>query len=259
MKKILLGAVAAATVAAPAYADTTGHVDFSYQTANLEYDSGNDYDIDGWRLGGAVITPLSGAWSLQLDAAHNSSTWDDSDYDYSFSSTTAHAIYNGGSWRVGGFAGFGEVYGQTLYTIGGEGQWNASNFSIDGQLAYGSTSDGYDYDVTDVRVGGDYFFSPNLALNGSISSTEIGYSSGETQIVGVGFGLAYRLADSPISFEGGYRFEDWDYNGGGEGEANIFRVGVSFDFGTGSLQERVQEGASFNDANALTEIFSRWD
>lgn len=260
MKKILWGAAAALAVAAPAAnAETTGHVDFSYQTANLEYDGGSDYDIDGWRLGGAVITPLSDAWSVQFDAAHQTATYDNSDYDNGYSAATAHALYNGGSWRAGGFGGFSSIYGQTLYMLGGEGQWNHSNFSLDGSLTYGATSDGYDYEMWDVRIGGDYFLSPDFALNGAISNTTLEYSSGETDVTGLELGAAYRFANSPFSVEGGYRYEQWEYDGGSEADANIFRIGVSFDFGSGSLQERVQEGASFNNAISIADIYSRWD
>ncbi len=259
MKKILLGAMAAAAVAAPAHADTSGHIDLSYQSSNVDYSGGGDDDIDGWRLGGSVITPLSDAWSIQFDAGHQTSTYDNSDYDNGYSSATAHALYNGDGWRAGGFAGFGSVYGQTMYLLGGEGQWNTSNFSFDGALTYGATSDGYDYEVWDVRVGGDYFFTPDFALNGSLSSTQLEYCCGDTDIFAVGIGAAYRFANSPFSIEGGYRHEEWEYSGGGDADANVFRLGVSFDFGSGSLQERVQQGASFNDSTTLMDVFSRWD
>lgn len=58
--------------------------------------------------------------------------------------------------------------------------------------------------------------------------------------------------------KGGYRHEDWDY-GSSDADADVFHFGVSFDLGTGSLQDRVQNGASFNETTSLMDIFSRWD
>lgn len=257
MKKYLLGAAAALAVGAPsAYADTSGHVDFSYQTANIDWGGGSEDDIDYWDLGGAVVTPLHDGWNLELSANHSNYTWDGSDWDGAATAVSLHAFYRNDSYGLGGYAGFGGIWGATAYMVGGEGQMYLPNATLTGAIQWANTSDYWDYSAWDMRVGGSYFFNDDFAVNGTISYTE--FDDYDTNATGIGIGAEYRFAGSAFSINGSYLNESWDY-GSSDADADVFRIGGSWDFGTGSLKERSQEGASFDSARPFIDVWTRWD
>lgn len=257
MKKYLLGAAAALAVGVPAaQAETTGHLDFSYQTASIDWSSGSDDDVDTWALGGALITPLHGNWNLQFDANHMNYTWNDSDYDAAANNTSAHIVHRTDGHAVGGYVGFGSIWGQTLYMYGLEGQIYMPNATIGGVVQRASSSDYYDYSAWDARVTGSYFMSDQLAFNGSLSYTD--FDDYDTSVTGIGIGAEYRFTNCPWSVNGNYLNESWDY-GSSDADVDLFRIGLSYDFGTGSARERSQEGASFDSARPFVDVWTRWD
>lgn len=257
MKTYLLGAAAVLAVGAPsAYAnDTSGHVDFSYQTANIDWSGGGSDDVDTWDFGGAVLVPMNG-WGLQFNAHHENYNWNSSDYDDAATSATAHVISRNDSYAFGGYAGFGSAYGQTIYMVGLEGQLYMPNVTVDGALQWGDMSDGYDYTAWDARVSGSYFVNDNFAVNGGISYTS--FDDYDDNATDFNIGATYRFTGSGFSVNGSYTNESWDY-GSSDADADIFRVGFSYDFGTDSLKERSQQGASFDNERPFIGVWTRWD
>lgn len=258
MKKTLFGAAAAIAIVAPmgaAHADATGHIDLSYQASNTDFNPGSSYDSNALNIAGAVIMPMAG-WDLQLDASHEDYNYDHSDYDNALTTFDAHAIWRNDAYAFGGYVGLGGVYGQTLYMGGLEGQYYTSNMTFDGALTYAATSDGYNYDLWNARVGGSYFINPNFDINASISYTDWDHYS--DTVTGYGIGAAYRFSGSRFSVSGNYTRENWDY-GSSDADSDVFKFGLSYAFGTDSLQEESQRGASFNNAAPLVDVFSRWD
>lgn len=256
MKNALLGAAAVFAIIAPAaaHADTTGHIDLSYQTANI--DSGIDYDVDAWTLGGALIMPIEGAWNLQFAASHENYTYENSEYDSAATAVTAHGIYRNESYAFGGYAGFGGIYSQTLYMAGVEGQFYLPNATIGGTVSYGATSDAYDYTSWDARVNGSYFFTPQFAANATVAYTS--WDDYDTDVTGLGIGAEYRFSNCPFSVTGNYLHESWEY-GSSDADADVFKLGLTYDFGGLSLQERSQQGASFDGASQFMDVWTRWD
>lgn len=259
MKKTLFGAAAAIAIIAPlgvAHAEGSGHIDLSYQAGNLDYGSGSDYDIDAWNFGGAMIMPMGG-WDLQIDANHENYTWDSSpDYDYAATNVTAHAVLRNDQYAFGGYAGFGGIYSQTLYMVGAEGQWYMNNITLGGSVSYGTTSDAYDESAWDARVMGSYFLNPNFELNATIAYTS--WDDYDDTATGYGIGARYRFDGSRFSVSGNYLRENWDY-GTSDADADVFKVGVSYAFGSDSLQDENQHGASFDSASRFVDVWTRWD
>ena len=132
MKKTLLGAAAAFAIAAPvsAHAEVVGHFDLSYQAADVD-----SSDVDAWTLGGAMIMPLHDGWNVQFDANHENYNWNTSDYDNAATNVTLHGVYRTDSYGIGAYAGFGGIYSQTLYMIGGEGQYYLPNATFGGAIS----------------------------------------------------------------------------------------------------------------------------
>jgi hypothetical protein len=258
MKKTLFGAAAAIAIVAPfgvAHAEGSGHIDLAYTSSNLDYSGGGNSDIDAWTFGGAMIVPMGG-WDLQIDASHENYNWDNSDYDNAATNVTAHAIMRNDQYAIGGYAGFGGIYSQTLYMVGAEGQMYFGNMTLGGAVSYGDTSDGYDYTAWDARINGAYFVNPNFELNATVSWTN--WDDYDDTATGYGVGARYRFDGSRFSVSGNYLRENWDY-GTSDADADVFKVGVSYAFGSDSLQDENQHGASFDAASRFVDVWTRWD
>ncbi|MGE3251857.1 MAG: hypothetical protein AB7J28_16915 [Hyphomonadaceae bacterium] len=255
---LILGAaaLAASVGAAGAAHATTGHVSGSYSTANVEYDGGSEDDIDSWGLSGAFISPAVHGVDVQFSASHENNTWDGSDYDNGQSTVAVWGTHRTGNFGFGGYFGFGNEWSQTVYMYGGEVQFYLPNATIRGVAQHGSMSDAYDYSATDLRVDATWFIMEQLAATLGVSHTD--FDDYDDSATGVHVGGEYRFANSPVSISADYLWEDWDYDPGGA-EGNIFRIAATWDFGTGSLQERSQTGASFGAERQFLDVWTRWD
>ena len=258
MKKTLLGAAAAFAIAAPvsAHADVTGHLDLSYQAANIDWGGGGDSDVNAWTLGGAMIMPLHDGWNLQLDANHENYNWDSSDYDNAATNVTLHGVYRTDNYGIGGYAGFGSIWSQTIYMFGGEGQYYLPNATLGGAISYGAMSDGYDYKAWDARVNGSYFFTPNFAVNATASYTW--WDDYDLDVTGFGIGAEYRFENCPFSIGGNYLRERWEYSSS-DADVDIFKISLTYHFGADTLQAQSQHGASFDAAPRFIDVWTRWD
>lgn len=239
MKKFLLGALAAAAVAAPgvAAADTNAVVGLHY--GNSDYGPG---DFDSYGLNGAFSHDFSGGTFLQMDADLGRI---DAGSDVASSYGALHYGVRNDSYAFGGFVGLEDFFGLSGTSVGLEGQWYASNLVLNGSVGYLDLDDA-NLDFTNVQIDGGYFFTPNLQLTGLIAHTEADYSSGDTDWTTYGIGGEYRFSGSPFSVALNYRTADTDGD-----DVDSWMIGFNFDLGTGSLQERATHGPSLNGASAL--------
>lgn len=248
MKKIFVGAALAAAVAAPgvASADTTGFIDLGIQSNDFDYTSDT---FDSYTLGGAIMHDLSDTMTVQADGRTMHQDWGYGTYSHGYSAV--HLSTDLGGWDVGGFVTFQNYYGDSGLGFGAETRTAFGNLSLDGSVGYVEYDEG-DYDATQWRVGGAYFFSPNFAVTGGVAQTDI---DGD-EISEFSVGGAYQLVNN-VAFTAGYTSTDADNNGGGGWEGDSFTFGVRFNFGGGTLQENTNDGA-WGAATAINDTVSRW-
>lgn len=253
MKKIFVGAALAAAVVAPgvASADTTGSIDLGLETNDFDYTSDT---FEGYTLGGTLTHDLSGGMTIQADGRTTYQDWGYGTYSHGYSAV--HASTDMGGWDVGGFVTLQNYYGDGGLGLGAEARTSFGNFSVDGSLGYVDYDDG-DYNATAWRVGGAYFFSPNLAVTGGASTTSIDTDWGtDYDITEFSLGGAYQFANN-VALTGGYTSTDGDRSTGTDYEGDTFRVGLRFNLGGGSLQENTNDGA-WGAASYINDTMSRW-
>jgi hypothetical protein len=249
MKKILLGAVAAAAALIPnaALADTSGHVAFSYNSLDDDLDSSKE---DYLALGGAVATSLGGNWNLQFDADFGD--MNHSGHTDAFSTVAAHIFTRNDSYALGGFAGFtsDEVNG---YIIGAEGAAYFGNFTLAGAALIGGDREDSDNEISNIGVAGTFFLTDNLALGADANMFEFDFGGSGNSQDGTIYGVnaEYQFAGTGFSIFGGYHISDEDYFGADK-EVDSFTIGGRYNFGTGSLLERDRSGASMLGASQMT-------
>ena len=240
MKKLLMGAAAAAAIAAPgiASADTNAVVGVQYN--NVDYGSGSsDADIYGLN-GGFSHDLMSGV--LQVDGA--SSRVDVSGCCINLGYAAVHYGMRNDSYSFAGNIGTQNFFGFSGLAVGLEGQWFLSNVTFDGSLSYADFSD-VDFEATHVQIDGTYFATPNLGFQGILGYTDTDSSGVDWTTYGVG--MEWRFDNSPTSLTLGYRNADADGF-----DSDVWSIGLNFDLGTGSVQERMNSGPGWNGASAFS-------
>ncbi len=240
MKKLLAGAAAAAAILAPGIASADTNAVIGLQYSNTEFDGGDDADSYGFN--GAFSHDLASGAVLQFDGE-----WNRTDAGGCCFGTSYGAVHYGvrnESYSFGGFVGLTDM----LYSglgVGIEGQLFLGNLNLNGAIGVVDFDDA-DLQSFGAQIDAAYFFTPNLALTGLVAQNEIDFGSGESDATSLGIGGEWRMSASPISFVAGYRNTDYDV-----GEADTWTIGVNFDLGTGSIQERTRSGPGFGGAEAV--------
>lgn len=253
MKKVLLGAAALIAFVAPgvAAAQTSGNVTLGYATLDDDDDSNKDGVLS---LDGSVVTDLSGAWNIQFDGRY--STMDHGGHDDAFSSATAHVFHRDGAFAFGGFAGLDNNGGSSLYHLGVEGQIYLPSITLSGAYTYSDQRNGTSFSGNAIDVTGDFFLTPNTSIGGLVAWIDDEWAGQDGLTYGIN--VEHQFAGSPFSIGASYTTAEFDYNGGGGHDVDSFGIFGRFNFGTGSLQERSQSGASMiggsarNRGNILT-------
>lgn len=255
MKKFLLGAAAAAAIAAPslASAETTGNIDLNY--GSTEYDGGGEFDAT--TLGGAVQFDAMPGWTVALEAQTNSQEFD-SGGSSSHSHAAVHAATDVGGWDVGGFFGLLNSYGSSGWTLGAETRTSFGNFSVEGALGYAQFDNFNEVESFSTNVQGAYFFTPNFSVNGGAMFSNIDYGFGDYDVTDLNVGAAYGFGNG-FEVYGGYVNSEFDFNGGGGFETDTWNLGVRYHFNGGTLQETVNEGPSWSTVGNISDMFMRWD
>jgi hypothetical protein len=254
MKKLLLGALAAAAIATPAaYADTSGSIDTGYTTADFD---GSEYDA--LHLGGAVQIDAWDGWAVQLDGRTSLMQWDDDCCDDSQAYAALHADTNTGAWDFGGWVGILNYYGSGGATIGAETRTNFGNLSLQGSLGYGTFQSFFDYSGLQGNIGASYFFNPNLAVNFAVAQTNFDSDgASDTDMTDLSIGGQYGFGNG-FEVYGGYMTSELDY-GSGDYDVDTINIGLRYHFGAGTLQDVANDGASWHGAQLLSDAFPRWD
>lgn len=254
MKKLFLGAAAAAAIVAPgaALANTSGYIDGGYEAT--EYDGGGEFDA--LHLGGAIAHDFGSGWGIQADARMVNQEWDGSSSDDSHGYAALHAYTTTGSWDFAGFVGLLDYYGDGGKMIGAETRTAFGAISLSGSLGYADFENGgSDYNALDLRVNGAYFFNPNFALTAGVGHTDWD-SFFDSDALDLSVGVAYQLTNG-IAFSGEYTNTDGD-GFFGDWEVDTFRLGVRFNINGGDLQNVTNNGASWSGAADLSEAMMRW-
>ncbi len=250
MKKILVGAAAAAALIAPgvASADTSGAIDYTYEST--DYDNGDGFDA--YSLGGAIVTDVSNGLRLQADGRTTLQEWNSDGYSHGYAA--AHLSGDLGGFNVGGFAGMLNYYGDGGSVFGIEARRGIGNFSVDGSIAFSDFGDN-NYDGSHYNIGGSYFFMPNFAINADYSVDDIDSGAGY-DLDGWSLGAAYQFSNN-IEVFGNWTNTNYEYNGSDYNETDALQLGVRLNINGGSLQDNAN-GGLWNSAREISDTFLRW-
>jgi opacity protein-like surface antigen len=245
MKKILLGAAAAIAIAAPsvAAADTNAVVGLQY--SNTDIDGFGDFDQYG--LNGAFSHDM-GSGVLQMDGEMG--RVDAGGCCVGNSYGAVHYGWRNDSHAFGGFAGLSDFFIASGLGVGVEGQLFLGNFNLGGSVGHVDFDD-FDLDATSAQIDGAYFLTPNFAINGLVAFSEADFSGSDADWTTLGIGGEWRFDSSPFSIDAGYRNTDFDGD-----EADTWTVGVNWDLGTASVQDRTRTGPGFQGARNMFDVMS---
>lgn len=249
LKKVLVGAAAAAALMTPAVAlaDTSGHVGFSY--SSLDDDDDGDKEA-AMGLDGSLVTGIGGSWNMQFDGAQR--LFEHGDHDHGYGQATAHVFHRDGSWAFGGFAGLNDNDGDTMYHVGAEGQFYLSNWTFSGAYTFADMrNDGSGPEEIDaIDLGADFFLTPNTSFGADFTWLDDGNEEEDGTVYAVN--VEHQFAGSPFSLGAHYTLGEFDYAGGGGGhDTTAIGVFARYNFGTADLRERSQQGASMTGAGTL--------
>jgi len=239
MKNYLLGAAAALAVVAPGIASAqSGDIGVSYGSIDV---SSSDLDIYG--LNGAFTNQTGhGNWVVQFDAASER-------LESSGSIGAGYAAANLGvrneGWAFYGFAGFGEVYYASTTNVGLGGQLYFDRATVNGSIGH-ADFDSFDASVTDLAIDGTWFFTDNFGVTGAAGFAEAESSGSDFDFTRLGIAANWRPDGTNFTIGGGYDNVDADGT-----DIDVWKISLSYNFGTATERERSQSGASFNGARRL--------
>ncbi|MGD9968080.1 MAG: hypothetical protein AB7T59_16290 [Hyphomonadaceae bacterium] len=248
MKKFLLGAAAALTIAAPGVATAqSGYVDLGYANTEGEV-AGIDVEGDGWQIGGATAWGGEGSVGVQLDATLGESE-DTTSYNIG-----GHLFSRSDSYLFGGFANYGNVdpdggsdFG--LWSIGLETQWYMDRTTLDGALSYSDAED-IDATLTALDLGLTHFVTDNFSFGGNVGFGDLEVLGADADVMAYGLNAEWQFASAPVSLFGGWNHAEIDdFNS----DADTLSIGVRYNWG-GSLIERNRSGASLARGGGLGRL-----
>jgi opacity protein-like surface antigen len=241
MNKLLLGAAAAAALLAPAAAsaETNAVIGLDYNTTNWDI-----VDYDNYGLNGAFNHDFANGWQVQMDG--RTGRTDVSGCCISEGYGAVHYGTRTSDYSYAGFLGMQQLFFYSGLSVGVEGQLHFSNASIGGSVSYVDFSD-LDLSGTNVQANGLYYFTPDFSVGADVDYIDSDIDDWTTW----GIGGEYRFAGSPTSITLSYHQSDF------EGDPQTWSIGVNFDLGTGSLQDRRVHGPSWDGASSLNSGFGR--
>ncbi|MBS0384005.1 MAG: tail fiber domain-containing protein [Proteobacteria bacterium] len=125
-----------------------------------------------------------------------------------------------------------------------------SQAMLEGSLSYSDWSD-LDLNATNVQVDGSWFFTPDFSASAVVGYTSANEGGNNGNFTTYGLSGEYRFADTPTSVSLGWRRLE------GEGDhSDTWSIALTFDLGTGTLQDRTTKGPSWNGARS---VYDNWD
>lgn len=244
-KSLLLAAVAALFGIGPAAAE--GYLGASYSSTEL-----GNVDVDTWQGEGAFGLN-SGGWGAQLNGTLGNLEANGSDAD--FYTLDGHIYFNGAGWRLGGLVSYADV--------DDGGGYDEINYGIEGMFDLGSQanvfasyvigeSDFGDLDVSSFELGMNYYVTPNARIGANFNAGTVEDSPFKEDTRGFGINGEFQPWSMPLSLTAGWnQFEVVDTE---IPESETFSIGVRWNFGGGTLQER-NNAMPFEAATMLGRIY----
>jgi hypothetical protein len=247
MRKVALGAAAIALMTAPglAHADTNAVVGIDYNRVDQPFE-----DLDVYGINGAFNHDFDGGWNLQMDGYAGRASGE----GFCCLSTNYAALHLGTRMESYSFAGFAALQSFSSLSginVGVEGQMFFSQAMVEGSVSYTDWGDA-DLSATNAQIDGSWFLTPDFSINGVLGYTSADEGGSDGNFTSYGLSGEWRFANMPTSVSLGWRRTD------GEGDHDdTWSIGVTFDLGTGTLQERTTKGPSWNGARSVYDNFDR--
>ncbi|MBC6981459.1 outer membrane beta-barrel protein [Caulobacter sp. 17J80-11] len=234
--------VLAAAFAAPAMA-ADGYLDLNYGQVG-----GFGTDLDRIQLGGAVSTEVGASgWNVQADAQF--SRLSEGGSSVSYSEGAVHAFYRDDRFAAGGYFNVGDIETIAVYGLGIEGKAFFDRATISGSIGYESLEAGpSDADGWDGSLGAKVFITDNFTLGAGFDYADVNDSSVTTWSVGGEF----KPDSMPVSFYAGYANHEADtfFPIVGD-EADMWKIGVRWNFGGGTLKDRDRSGPTMRTGSSF--------
>ena len=240
MKKLVLGAAAAAALLAPAVANAETNAVVGIDYTHLDFDSLGDANMYG--INGAFNHEFSNGWQVQMDGAA-----DRVDGGFCCINENYAAAHYGMRTDQYSFAGFVGLQSFSIFSgidVGVEGQMHFGQASVGGSISYIDFGD-VGLNAWNANLDGVYYFTPNFSVNAGAAYTNLD-EGGNADYWTWNLGGEYRFDNSPFSMSLGYRQSDLD-----GASVDAWTVGLTLDLGTGSLQERRVKGPSWGGARSI--------
>jgi opacity protein-like surface antigen len=237
MKKslLLVSAVAAAALAAPAFAQSgpVGSVGVSYSNSTVDFGP-FDGDADSYAIDGVVAVDAFAGWTATFagSVAHN----DDAN-DTGVAGTAHLTRLAGSDLRFGGFVGAADAGDETAWSFGGEVQKYLANATLTGAVAY-TTADDIDVDAWTVSGDAAFYVTPNLRLNAGLGYSKVDIVGTDADLWTYGVGAEYEISNTPFSVAAGFNRGDIE-----DVTIDTWTIGLRYSFG-GGLQARDRAGAA---------------
>jgi hypothetical protein len=287
MKNYLFAAAIIAIPSSAVAAENANTLD-GFVSASVGYqDNGNNFDdiapMDGdglednsddvnLAIRGSVAVPLDQDIGLQVDLGHSQEPLNVGYYSGTIKTTSVatHLFYRGaGKFLVGaiGQVNFNQigVYSSQIdtkqYFLGGEAQARLNNLTLTAQAAYRKDDFGsadYKLDGVATTAQAKYFIDSNwsIAVKGEYSSMNFDLADLDLEQWRLGVSTERRLASVPVSLFGKFGY--------GESKADVAKlhdtrmmVGIKFHFGSRTLQQRDDSGASLDpfEGNSIPFVY----
>jgi hypothetical protein len=249
MRKLILAAAgaAAAFIGSPAFAQPMGYVGAQYVHTKVDPPGPGDISGDGGGVDGTVAFNATSSLGVTLNAAYF-----DTDKTDSTTAGAAHLYLKDDQYLLGGFVGVADVGSDTVWSVGGEGQWHFANWTLAGALGYANDDDA-DVDAWGGDAQARIFVTDNLRLQGTLgfANVDFGGPAGDDNVWTVGVGGEWQLANMPISLIADYAHSSFDDS---NVDGDTFRIGARWNFGGGTLKERDHSGADLAGLSSLNTV-----
>lgn len=249
MKSLISGAIASAFVvfgtAAHADSEWYGHLAGSYGTMTFDIDDWEGEDsINSWSVDGSASIPAGDTFSFQLDASYAGV----SDDEFSGDSATgsAHAIFHGDGFDVGGYVGAISTEDITAWVFGGEYAAFIGNSTVTLSAGYAMTEiEDVDDDIDLYGVNGEYryYVTDNFRLDGRLGFQRATDGELDEDFLSYGVGGEWRPDSMPFGVIASVdRIDLQDF----DASATSFQIGLRWTFGSAAtLREYETEGVVF--------------